>query len=141
MSKCTQCSYIIPHYFLRVIPMPKIIVKAQELRMLIDESLVQSENKINKEHSKSVEELFGSIENMNKLLSIKSRYYVGSGHGKVAEDHGAVCCDCDSGAEDLVFCKCTQFNNYSNYEKYTNHCFWKMVPSSLHELGRKEGGD
>ena len=66
--------------------MPKIIVKAQELRMLIDESLVQSENKINKEHSKSVKELFGSIENMNKLLSIKSRYYVGSGHGKVAED-------------------------------------------------------
>ena len=56
MSKCTQCRYIIPHYFLRVIPMPKIIVKAQELRMLIDESLVQSENKINKEHSKSVEE-------------------------------------------------------------------------------------
>ena len=97
MSKCTQCRYIIPHYFLRVIPIPKIIIKAQELRMLIDESLVLSENKINKEHSKSVEELFGSIGNMNKLLSIKSRYYVGSGHGKVAEDHGAVCCDCDSG--------------------------------------------
>ena len=88
MSKCTQCRYIIPHYFLRVIPMPKIIVKAQELRMLIDESLVQSENKINKEHSKSVEELFGSIENMNKLLSIKSRYYVGSGLARLLKIMG-----------------------------------------------------
>ena len=109
MSKCVRCRDIIPHYFLRVIPLPNL--KGD------------------------------SLENMKEFASIKSRFYVGSGQGEIAEDHGAVCCDCDSGAEDLVFCKCTQFNNYSNYEKYTNHCFWKIVPSSLHELGRKEGGD
>ena len=109
MSKCVRCRDTIPHYFLRVIPLPNLKVD--------------------------------SLENMKEFASIKSRFYVGSGHGEIAEDHGAVCCGCDSGTEDLVFCRCTKSNNYNNYEKYSNHCFWKIVPSSLHKLGRKEGGD
>ena len=85
MSKCVQCKKTIPHYFLRVMPLPNL--------------------------------KDGSLENMKEFASIKSRFYVGSGHGEIAEDHG------------------------NNYEKYSNHCFWKIVPSSLHKLGRKEGGD
>ena len=109
MSKCSQCNRKIPHYFLGVIPLPK----------MKNEGLEENE----------------------KLSDIKSRYYVGSGHGMVAEDNGAVCCGCDSGIETIVFCRCPKSNNHNNYEKYPDHCFWGIVPSSFHKLGRKERGD
>tara|TARA_R110002051_G_scaffold176582_1_gene246542 strand:- start:14313 stop:14594 length:282 start_codon:yes stop_codon:yes gene_type:complete len=85
------------------------------------------------------EMIFTTKVKQNKWKDIPSRWYVGSNYGKVADELGAICSDCDDGITTVpVFCKNHPYNNHSSYTRYPNHSFWYTVGQSLHPMGKEE---
>ncbi len=121
-SVCAVCERAIPHFWLGNIPKPKVSYndRKEEGEIDVDERLKKTK----------------------EWEAIRSRYYVGSSHGRIAQRFAAICCECDndefSSYGNPVFCRCTRDNSHNNYELYPNHCFWSNVKQSLHPLGRLE---
>lgn len=106
-SKCAECDYMLPHYYLRRMLKPEVVFPS------------------------------GEEDKQKEWEDIPSRWYVGAMHGTAAEELGAICSECDDGVTTVpVFCRNHTGNSYNIYTKYPNHSFWYTVKKSLHPMGK-----